>query len=370
MKSNIRLLGDYIRETNIKNSDLSVTTLLGVGIEKHFIPSHANTIGTDFSAYKIVKKGQFAFCPVTSRNGDKISIARLTECDECLISSSYTPFEVYKPNELDPEYLMFLFSNPEFDRYARYNSWGSAREVFSWKDLCNVKINVPSIDEQKEIVRMVNIVDDKIMNIEKINILLDEEIQCIYEKYFSKIEKSTPLSTYLKPLLGGTPSTDNEKFWNGDINWINSGEINNFRILAPSKKITLDGLNNSSTKLMKKHTVVIAITGATLGQESILLIESCGNQSVIGVPETNKYPYEYIHPMMKEAMFELLKNQTGGAQEHINNNDVKAILIHDVDESYMSEFQSKTKPIYDRIENQCFEIQILKHLKALLINSI
>ena len=113
-------LGDYIREVNVRNRELKVTNLLGVSISKEFMPSIANTIGTDMSTYKIVEKGQFAYGPVTSRNGDKVSIALLDGYDDAIISQAYTVFEVVDQEQLWPEYLMMWFRRPEFDRYARF----------------------------------------------------------------------------------------------------------------------------------------------------------------------------------------------------------------------------------------------------------
>ena len=141
MKEGYRLLEDFIQPVDERNRDLKVDYLLGVSISKQFIPSIANIVGTDLSSYKIVRTGQFAYGPVTSRNGEKISIALLQDKD-CIISSSYTVFEVVNKNELDPEYLMLWFSRPEFDRYARYMSHG-ALERFS-AGMNSVKWNCPS----------------------------------------------------------------------------------------------------------------------------------------------------------------------------------------------------------------------------------
>ena len=131
MRTGYKVLGEYIRYVDTRNRDLAITNLLGVSIEKRFIPSIANIIGTDLASYKVVRTGQFAYGPVTSRNGEKISIAYLSG-DDCIISSSYSVFEVIDKDDLDPEYLMLWFSRPEFDRYARYKSHGSVREIFGW----------------------------------------------------------------------------------------------------------------------------------------------------------------------------------------------------------------------------------------------
>lgn len=168
MKLNYKRLGDYIQQIDVRNKDEKVTRLLGVSIEKKFIESIANTIGTDMSTYKIVKHGQFAYGPVTSRNGDKVSIALLTE-EECIISSSYIVFEITDTKKLLPEYLNLWFKRPEFDRYARFHSHGSAREIIDWEEMCNVELPVPSLDRQQKIVKAYKIIEDRIALKRKIN---------------------------------------------------------------------------------------------------------------------------------------------------------------------------------------------------------
>lgn len=168
MNENYRTLGNYIEIVDERNKDLAIDNLLGVSIAKKFIPSIANIVGTDLSNYKIVRTGQFAYGPVTSRNGEKISIAFL-DGDDCIISSSYTVFRVTKENELDPEYLMLWFSRPEFDRYARYKSHGSVREIFDWSELCMVELPVPDIEKQRNIVKAYKTITDRIALKQKIN---------------------------------------------------------------------------------------------------------------------------------------------------------------------------------------------------------
>ena len=177
-------LGDYIREVNIRNRELKVTNLLGLSIEKKFIPSIANTIGTDMSAYKIVQPSQFAYVPVTSRNGDKITVALYAGEDAAIISQAYTIFEIIDHDELLPEYLMMWFRRPEFDRYARYHSHGSAREVFDWDELCNVMLPVPDIARQREIVAEYETLANRIRLNEQMIAKLEVTAQALYRKMF------------------------------------------------------------------------------------------------------------------------------------------------------------------------------------------
>lgn len=181
---NMKRLGDYIRPVDVRNRDLNVTRLLGVSITKEFMPSIANIVGTDLSAYKVVTKGQFAYGPVTSRNGDKISVALLDEYDDAIISQAYTVFEVVDTNALDPEYLMMWFRRPEFDRYARFHSHGSAREVFDWEEMCEVQVPVPAIEKQREIVAEYNTLATRIETNKKLIATLEQTAQTLYRHTF------------------------------------------------------------------------------------------------------------------------------------------------------------------------------------------
>ena len=184
MKSRYEPLGKFIRQVDARNKDLEITNLLGVSIEKRFMPSIANIVGTDLSNYKIVKNGEFAYGPVTSRNGEKISIALLGG-EDCIISSSYTVFGVTKKDEIIPEYLMLWFMRPEFDRYARYKSHGSVREIFDWEEMCNVMLPVPPIERQRKIVTAYKTITDRIALKQRINDNLEAAAQAVFEEMFA-----------------------------------------------------------------------------------------------------------------------------------------------------------------------------------------
>ena len=175
------------------------------------------------------------------------------------------------------------------------------------------------------------------------------------------------LGKFCKCLLGGTPSRSKEEYWNGEVNWINSGEINKFRILEASEKITELGLAKSATKLLPKKTTVLAITGATLGQVSLLEIDTCANQSVIGVLENTEVPYEYIYPFIKNRIEMLIQHQTGGAQQHINKDNVESLIFLLPAKNVLEDYISLVRPMYKRIESQCFESRTLSLLRDTLL---
>ena len=185
MQSNYKRLGDYIQEVNIRNKDLKQYPLLGVSIRKEMMTSIANTVGTDMSTYKIIQKNQFAYGPVTSRNGDKISIALSCE-EKALLSQAYVVFETN--NLLLPEYLMMWFRRPEFDRYARYKSHGSAREIFDWQEMSEVMLPIPSLEKQQEMVNEYHTIQNRINLNNQLIAKLEETAQTIYKQWFVDFE--------------------------------------------------------------------------------------------------------------------------------------------------------------------------------------
>lgn len=188
MTSNYRKIGDFIQQVNTKNEDGSIELLLGVNLDKVFINSVANTIGTDMTKYKVIKKGQFG-CKLMSVGRDKkLPISRLVDYENAIISSAYYVFEVVDENILNPEYLMMWFSRPESDRYLWFQSGGDVRGRITWDDLCQLPIKVPSIEKQNEIVAEYNTIVNRIKLNEQLNQKLEDTAQALYKHWFVEFE--------------------------------------------------------------------------------------------------------------------------------------------------------------------------------------
>lgn len=153
-------LGDYIEEVDERNTEgkYSVEDVMGINIDKIFIDTKANMEGVALTPYKLVKPSEFCYVSVTSRNGGKISLAINSSEQTYIVSSSYEVFKCI--GELLPEYLYMLLSRGDFDRYARFNSWGSARENFSWEELCRVQIPLPPLEVQQSIVNIYHCIEE------------------------------------------------------------------------------------------------------------------------------------------------------------------------------------------------------------------
>lgn len=210
----------------------------------------------------------------------------------------------------DVRFIKYCFDI--LQRKCKQISQGTAQDNLSWEKLSTIKFPAPPLKIQCRIAEVLSRYDSLIENYQKQIKLLEEAAQRLYKEWFvdlrfpgyekTKIVDGLPegwsfirIKDRYKTVLGGTPSRFINSYWGGDISWINSGEINKLRIIKPSEKITQDGYKNSSTKLMPIHTTILAITGATLGQVSYTEIETCANQSVVGIIDEENTTNEFLY---------------------------------------------------------------------------
>tara|TARA_R110002012_G_scaffold253877_1_gene432912 strand:- start:10044 stop:11228 length:1185 start_codon:yes stop_codon:yes gene_type:complete len=271
MGSNYKKLGDFIEPVNRRNTDLKVETLLGVSVQKIFIPSIANTVGTNFKNYKIVRKNQFVYIADTSRRGDKIGLAMLEEYDEALVSQAYTVFEIIDKKELDPEYLMMWFRRPEFDRYARYKSHGSVREIFDWEEMCEVELPIPSIEKQREIVNEYNTVTNRIKLNEQLNQKLEETAQALYRHWFVDKKDENWETVKLGDIVIGNPEnlSKEDKFKTIlylDTSNITTNKIDEFQEL----NLTTDKIPSRAKRKVKNNDIVFSTVRPALKHFGII----------------------------------------------------------------------------------------------------
>ena len=347
MKEGYRFLGEYIRQVDIRNKEGKKENLLGVSVQKQFIQSIANTVGTDFTKYKVVKKGQFTYIPDTSRRGDKIAIALLEDYEEGLVSNVYTVFEVIDTEKLLPEYLMLWFSRPEFDRYARFKSHGSVREVMDWEEMCKVELPVPDIEKQRKIVKAYKTIPDRIALKQKINDnlvaigtasiqknvgrgalinLTEAEMDRLTFPKDFKVENVSEFCIETKS--GSTPSRTTKEYWkNGTISWVKSGEVHNNITLQTEEYITPLGLTESSTKLLPKDTVLMAMYGVTAGEVGYLAIEATTNQAICGMICHSEAEAAYLYFSLIQSQAAISRLSNGGAQDNLSKNFIDNIKI-------------------------------------------
>lgn len=371
---NYKKLGGYIQPVDIRNSDLQVSHLLGLSIEKCFIESIANTIGTDFRPYKIVKKGQFAYGPVTSRNGDKITIALLKEVDVCIISSSYSVFEIIDTSKLLPEYLMLWFSRPEFDRYARYKSHGSVREIFDWDEMCRVELPIPDIKEQQKIVDAYNSITKRIQIKQKINENLEKTAQTLFEKVNKnkeQFEEKNIEEISDAVICGKTPSTGIDEYWGNDIPFITIPDMhrNNF-ITHTERYLSVVGKKSQEKQTLPAGSICVSCI-ATVGLVSMTTTTSQTNQQINSIICKKGISSFYVFLTLK-GMEEYLKRLGAGGSTTLNISKslFASIKIKIPSEKEMNDFETRVSTIFESILANEKEINKLIELKQLVISRI
>ncbi len=374
MKSNYKQLRNYIQLVDQRNRDLSITNLLGVSIGKKFIPSIANTVGTDLSSYKIVRTGQFAYGPVTSRNGEKISIAYL-DGEDCIISSSYTVFEVINKEGLDPEYLMLWFSRPEFDRYARFKSHGSVREIFDWNELCMVELPVPAIEEQINIVKAYKTVTDRIALKKRINDNLEAQASAIFHSLFDG-QNDWPkgsVSDFGEVVGGATPSKDIDEYFCSDgIVWLTPKDLTSTGkkfIYKGETDITEAAYRSCSTKLLPKGSVLLT-SRAPVGCVAIAMTDLCTNQGFKSIIPKNEFGTAFVYYFLKENRRLLESHSSGTTFMEISSNVLKSVPVSIPPKALTKKFSFVCKPIFAYQEQIEAEILQLYELQRTMVSRI
>ena len=262
-----------------------------------------------------------------------------------------------------PEFVFFQLQKKDTVGWVEKHAIGATMLNLNTSILSNVPIELPSLSTQHSIATILSRYDSLIENYQKQIKLLEEAAQRLYKEWFvdlhfpghenTKIVDGVPegwdyyrISERYKTVLGGTPSRAKSNYWGGNIPWINSGEINKLRIINASEMITQEGYDNSSTKLMPIHTTILAITGATLGQVSYTEIETCANQSVVGIIDESNQTNEYLYLNISNNILSIVNKATGGAQQHINKDIVNDYPILVPDDKTLTSFKKIVSPIF------------------------
>ena len=373
MKSNYKQLGQFIRQVDVRNSEGKEENLLGVSVQKKFIPSIVNTVGTDFKKYKVVKKGQFTYIPDTSRRGDKIGIALLEDDEEGLVSNVYTVFEIIDEKQLIPEYLMLWFSRPEFDRYARFKSHGSVREVMDWDEMCKVELPVPPYEKQKEIVDGYKAITERIALKQKINDNLSAQMRAYFKEYTANNASITgKLKDYSVMQYGYTETATTEpvgpKFLRiTDIaqNYIDWNGV-------PYCPISEE---NHKKYVLSEGDVVVARTGATVGYAKMVgrnIPDSVFASFLVRIrPIDVEYRYYFGLAITSAEFLDFVQTNAGGsAQPQANPPLLGEFELSIPNKQSLSEFNKKISSFLGVIETNETEISKLHEVKDTMVKML
>ncbi len=358
MRSNYKPLGNYIKLVDERNTDLLDLPLMGLSVSKDFFPTIANLVGTDMKTYKIVYKNQFTYIADTSRRGDKIAISLNNRHEKILVSQAYTPFEVKDINHLDPEYLMMWFRRPEFDRYARFKSHGSAREIFDWDEMCNVQLPVPNIEKQKKIVAEYNTIQNRINLNEQMIQRLEEMAQAIYREWF----------------VNGIDMENLPEGWR-------FGCFEEFIEISSGKSI----IYKSDFK-NEHYKYPIFGAGGIMGYSNEFLFNekllSIGRVGTHGIVQRINFPcwlsdntlvlksssYEYVYQILLNINYDEINR--GGVQGLITQTDIKNLQILIPEYSILEKFEITGLKLFGLQNNFKNQNQKLTELKELLLSKL
>lgn len=190
MKSTFEQLGKYVRLVDERNTEMITENVLGINIDKYFMPSVANVIGTDLENYKLLRKGRFACNPMHVGRDGRLPVARYAEETPAIVSPAYFMFDIKDENEIEPEYLMICFHRPDFDRMCWFRTDASVRGGITWEDVCALTIPVPPISEQRKIVREYRAITDRIELLQKMIVNIDSNNETRLEKMLTDAEHS------------------------------------------------------------------------------------------------------------------------------------------------------------------------------------
>ena len=374
MKSKYKRLGQYIRQVDVRNTEGKEENLLGVSVQKKFIPSIANTVGTDFTKYKVVKKGQFTYIPDTSRRGDKIGIALLEDYEEGLVSNVYTVFEVIDKKQLIPQYLMLWFSRPEFDRFARFKSHGSVREVMDWDEMCNVELPVPTYEEQLRIVESYKTITDRIALKQQINDNLDAQMRAYFKEFIGQSEPVSvgKLKDYCSMQYGYTETATNEPIGSKFLRITDIAQSYIDWSAVPYCPITDD---NHQKYVLSEGDVVIARTGATVGVAKMLgknIPDAVFASFLVRIrPNDDDYKYFFGLTITSKEFLEFVQTNAGGsAQPQANPPLLGEYDISLPDKENLIGFNQRIACFLNIIENNEMEITKLNEVKTSMIEML
>lgn len=372
-------LGEYIEPLDERNSKLSVKLSQGICNNKYFITPRQ--VAENSANDKIVRTGQFAYNRATTRNGDKISIA-YREGPDCTVSSAYQIFRIKDENQLNPHYLWMWFRRPEFDRYARFKSRGSAHEFFEWDEMCEVYLPIPSIDIQRRIVSEYHAIESRIASNDRLVDKLKETAQAIYKEMFvdgvnsDNMPKGWTMGT-LEDLgeivSGATPSTEVPAYWNEDgIAWLSPADLSREGTLfmtKGAKSISALGYKSASTKLLPKGSILFS-SRAPIGLMAIADGELCTNQGFKSIVPKRSIGTEYTYYVLLHLKDRIANENTGATFAEVSGSTMKLYEALVPDQDACKEFSKKITPLHNYIRDIERENRMLSEMLSLLLSKL
>ena len=383
MKSNYDILGNHIRLIDTRNRESITDRVLGINIDKFFMPSVANVIGTDLSKYKLITKGKFACNPMHVGRDERLPVALYDEEKPAIVSPAYFMFEVIDNSILNEDYLMMWFRRPEFDRICWLHTDGSVRGGITWDDICRLELPIPPIENQLEIVNSYKAITERIALKQKINDNLEATAQALYTSWFIDFEPfeldddGFPLGwkkhTLNDKLTTSTQSVNPQKMpaefvWHYSIPAFDAEKlpvndetqsILSNKYIVPNDALLVSKLNPDTKRIWR---TLSCFENAICSTEFI----------VFSSKQPSHRDFYYLLFNTKEFVDFLVSNATGSTNSRMRVKPASSLDYEFIcpDDKTIDSFCSKVKPFLDKIENNYLEIRNLNELLPLAVTKM
>lgn len=384
MKSNYNALGNYIRLVDTRNTDLVTEQVLGINIDKYFMPSVANVIGTDLSKYKLITKGKFACNPMHVGRDERLPVALYTEDEPAIVSPAYFMFEIIDNSILNEDYLMMWFHRPEFDRLCWLRTDGSVRGGITWDDICRMKVPVPPLDEQIEIVQSYQAITDRIALKKQINDNLEATAQAVFQEQFVSFYGVDELPDgYSIVNLDSLCTVKGGKRLPADCElldtptkhpYIRVRDVGSSRYVCLTNQFQyIDEETHSaiSRYIVNTGDIVISIVGTIglLGKIHFSLDKANLTENCVKLANIHTVTSDYLYYTLcyKKQIKEIELLTVGAVQAKLPMYNIQSMKILVPPTKVMEEFQNKMNVFNEQIEANTVEVQRLYELQEVLL---
>ena len=348
MRTDYKVLGDYIQLVDERNSDSVTDRVLGINIDKYFMPSVANVIGTDLSKYKLITKGRFACNPMHVGRDERLPVALYEEGSPSIVSPAYFMFEVKDNSVLDNDYLMMWFRRPEFDRLCWLRTDGSVRGGITWDDICRMELPVPTIEEQQNIVKAYKTITDRIALKKQINDNLEAMLNTVFFDNFSS--KETTERSKLSELMS---------FGNGKSRPKTDGSIPVYGG---------NGVLSYTDQYNIENAILIGRVGAYCG--SVYLEQGICWVSDNAIFAKSKISKDEFFDYFLLKGLNLFNHHVGTGQQLLTQEILNNIEVAKPDFEQVEAFNTKAKTVFETISANRSEIVRLQELSDLLLSRL
>jgi type I restriction enzyme S subunit len=373
MKSNYDILGNHIRLIDTRNRESITDRVLGINIDKFFMPSVANVIGTDLSKYKLITKGKFACNPMHVGRDERLPVALYDEEEPAIVSPAYFMFEVVDNSILNEDYLMMWFRRPEFDRICWLHTDGSVRGGITWDDICRLELPIPPIEKQLEIVNSYKAITERIALKKKINDNLEATLSALYKEFFTITSSDelpfgwrvAPFSDIAAITMGQSPQGD-------DCNNDGVGEplLNGpteFGFYSPS----LVQWTTNGKKHCAEGDLLFCVRGSTTGRMNWANQSYAIGRGLAAIHHKSDCTLNwFVKAMIDNSLQEILSAATGSTFPNVGKDLLNGFQVIIPDDNSLREFGVKGHSIFSMISNNAKEIDVLVGLQRTLLSKL